>query len=47
MFWERAPGTLQTLYYDATACPPLIARRKRRDERAALRAAQVARQDGG
>ena len=41
MFWESEPGTLQTLYYDATACPPLIARRKRRDERAAVRACRT------
>jgi polyferredoxin len=31
----------QTLYYDQTTCPPLIARRKRRDGRAALKAAQA------
>ncbi len=36
----------QALYYDATTCPPLIARRKRREERAALKAAQDARQQG-
>ncbi len=41
MFWESEPGTLQTIYYDATACPPLIARRKRRDERAAVRACRT------
>jgi transcriptional regulator of nitric oxide reductase len=32
----------QTLYHDETSCPPLIARRKRRDGRAALKAAQGA-----
>jgi transcriptional regulator of nitric oxide reductase len=33
----------QTLYYDPTTCPPLIARRKRREGRAALKAAQAAK----
>ena len=37
----------QTLYHDETSCPPLIARRKRRDGRAALKAAQGAQAEGG
>jgi transcriptional regulator of nitric oxide reductase len=31
----------QTLHYDDSSCPPLIARRKRRDKRAALKVAQT------